>query len=366
MRIFIGSILTILGAATLQAESATLWIGTSTGGESQGIYRAELDTESGKLTEPTLAAEIENPGFLALSPASDRLYSLCAEGVASFAIQDDGAALRELSRSAVGDGGTTHLAVDHEERMVFTAQYGAGSVAVFPIDENGHIGDRTQLIHHEGSGPNPARQQSPHPHWTGVSPDNQFLFVPDLGADRIFIYKINHETRQIERHGEGVAPAGAGPRHMKFHPNGAFIFALNELNLTVSTFAYSAENGAMKRISQAVSLPKRFREIPNKASEIRVHPSGKFVYTANRGHDSITAFRVNESTGKLSPIEREAIRGSWPRNFNLDPSGKWLVAAGRVSQSLSVFEINPDTGALKFAGHIVHCPDPICVEFQSQ
>ena len=177
------------------------------------------------------------------------------------------------------------------------------------------------------------------------------------------IYKIDHEGKKITPHGEGIAVPGGGPRHMKFSDDGKFAYVLNELLLSITVFAYDGKAGTMEAIQTIETLPEELKEIPNKASEIRIHPSGKFVYAANRGHDSIAVFSRDEKSGQLTFVEREAIRGSWPRNFNIDPGGKWLIAAGRYSNTLSLFEISPESGGLLFSGHITNCPSPICIEF---
>lgn len=358
------SIALLLLATLAHADTVTLWIGTG-GGGAKGIYRTDLDTEKGTLTDPVLAAEIGSPGFLTLNSSGTRLYSLCnidKGSVAAFTIGED-QSLTLINTQPIGDGGAAHLSLDHEDRILFTAQYGGGSTAAFPILEDGSIGPRSDLEEHTGSGPNESRQKGPHPHWTGVSPDNRFLFVPDLGADKIAIYEINHADATIEPHGAGIAVPGGGPRHMKFSKDGSKIYLLNELLMSVTVFAYDAAAGSMEAVQTISTLPEDLWEIPNKSAEIRVHPSGKFVYASNRGHDSIAAFSVDESTGQLAFIEREAIRGSWPRNFNLDPSGQWMIVAGRYSNTLSVFRVDPNTGSLFFSGNIVNLPAPICVEW---
>lgn len=355
---------TLLLATALHAEPVTLWIGTG-GKNAKGIYRTVLDTETGTLSEPVLAAEIGSPGFLVLNKDRTRLYSVCSvekEGsVAAFSIGED-ESLTLLNTRPIGDGGAAHLCLDRDGKLLFTAQYGGGSTAVFPIGDDGSLGERSCLVEHEGSGPNEARQQGPHPHWVGTSPDNRFLFVPDLGADKVFIYRIDHANASIEEHGAGIAVPGGGPRHMKFSKDGTRIYLLNELLLSVTHFDYDPEAGTMERVHTLSTLPERLREVPNKASEIRLHPSGKFVYAANRGNDTIAVFAVDDRSGHLAFVEREAIRGSWPRNFNLDPEGRWLVAAGRYSNTLSVFSVDQETGGLVFTGNIVNCPAPICVE----
>lgn len=363
MKIILALTLSCFTALT-HADTVSLWIGTG-GKGAEGIYRTELNTEKGTLTDPVLAAKIGSPGFVSLSSDGKRIYCVCTiekePSVAAFRIGDD-KSLTLINSQPIGDGGAAHLSLDHEDKILFTAQYGGGSVAAFPISEDGSIGERSDLKEQAGSGPNESRQKGPHPHWTGVSPDNRFLFVPDLGADKVFIYRINHDEATITPHGAGIAVPGGGPRHMKFSKDGSKIYLLNELLMSVTVFDYDTENGTMEAGQTISTLPEEMWEIPNKSSEIRVHPNGKFVYAANRGHDSIAAFSVNEKSGELNFVEREAIRGSWPRNFNIDPTGQWMIVAGRYSNTLSVFKIDPETGGLLFHGQIVNVPAPICVE----
>ncbi|MAB77644.1 MAG: 3-carboxymuconate cyclase [Verrucomicrobiales bacterium] len=356
------SILSPLLVGTTYASSIPLWIGTG-GKNAKGIYKATFDSKNGTLTSPVLAAEVEGPGWVTLNSKKDRLYAVCKIGeprVAVWSISGDGK-LSLINSQPIGDGGAAHVCLDMEDRILFTAQYGGGSTAAFALSKDGSIGKRTALIEHKGSGPNEQRQKSPHPHWTGVSPDNRFLFVPDLGNDRIEIYKIDHENQTIEDHGFGQTVPGGGPRHMKFGSDGSKVYLLNELLLSVTVFDYDAKDGKLRPIQTIENIPPEEIEIPSKSSEIRVHPSGKFVYAANRGPDNITVFAVDNSTGKLSFVENEAIRGAWPRNFNLSPDGKWLIAAGRYSNTLSLFEIDQETGGLIFTGKVENCPSPICI-----
>jgi 6-phosphogluconolactonase len=359
-----------LVAATVNAESLDVWVGTTTprGGVSKGIYHATLDTDNGRLSAPRLVAEIREPGFLALHPSGDVLYATGTVRrdavVVAYRIDRSGgeSELTLLGSQPTGDGGAAHVATDRTGQVLFSAQYGGGSVAVYPLGDDGSIGPRSALVEHEGgSRAVSGRQDEPHPHWCGTSPDNRFVFVPDLGLDRVMVYEL--DGAGLVPHGFGEVPPGGGPRHMKFHPNGKFIYVLNELALSVTTFAYDANSGAMTPLETVSTLPDELaaKERFNSGSEIRVHPSGRFVYTATRGHDTITAFRVDDSTGRLTLIEREPIRGSWPRNFNVDPTGRWLLAAGRDSHTLAVFEIDGATGELAFTLHTVAVPTPICV-----
>jgi 6-phosphogluconolactonase len=356
----------------IRADETAVWIGMGVPahGEREGIYRATLDMKTGALSAPALAAEIRAPEFLAIHPDGKRLYAACqladgAEGVAAFEISDDKRSLKFLNGEPTGNGRACHLATDRTGRCLFTAQYGTSTVAVFPLDGDGRIRPRSDLVRHSGSGPHKARQEGPHPHWVGTDPGNRFLFVPDLGTDQIVIYEMDLAASKLKPHGHGSCPAGSGPRHFVFHPNGKFAYVVNELGISVTAFAYDAVAGTLTPIQTIDSLPAELRELPSTAAEICIHPSGEFLYASTRGHDSVSAFRIDPATGRLTFVEREPIRGVHPRNINLDPSGKWLLAAGRDSNTIAVFQIDPKTGGLVFNGKIVNSPAPICLEFQA-
>jgi 6-phosphogluconolactonase len=336
------------------------------------VYHARLDLATGKLTTPTLAAELASPGFVALHPNQHVLYATCQikrrGSVASFAIetQDGQSTLKPLNSVEIGDGGAAHLTVGRLGKCLLTAQYGGGSVALFPLDDQGKVGDRAVLVKHKGGSRIVGnRQDSPHAHWVGTDANNRFAFVPDLGLDQVVIYRLDADRLSLSTHGLGATPPGGGPRHFKFHPDGRFAYVLNELALSVTVFAYDSSRGQLARVQTIPTLTESQKagEEFNAASEIRVHPSGKFLYAANRGHDSISVFSIHPDTGKLDLIEVEPIRGSWPRNFNVDPSGRWLIAAGRDSNTLSLFSIDQQTGTLQYQRHSVFCPTPICVTF---
>lgn len=367
--------ITFMTSSSLTAAEIDVWIGTSRSKPSKGIYHCTLNPETGKLTEPELAAEIDGPGFLAMHPDGHHLYAVGSleskPCVAAYAIEKKKgkSTLSFAGMLEIGDGGAAHVSVDQTGTTLLTAQYGGGSVAAFLLNKDGTLQKRTALIDHEGgSGVVKGRQDKPHAHWSGFSPDNRFAFVPDLGMDKVVIYKVDTNTGAIETHGFGKVPAGGGPRHMKFHPNGKWVFVLNELSLSVTVFDYDAANGTMTPKQTIPTVPKTMlsKELFKSASEIRVHPSGRFVYSANRGHDTVTAFRVNQETGELSVIELENVRGATPRNINLDPSGKWLIAAGQDSHTLASFSVNQETGELTYNRSNVTAPSPICVLFQHE
>lgn len=352
-----------------------VWIGTGSAWPSEGIYITQLDQESGKLSRAELAAEIRGPGFLAMHPDGSHLYAVGALDqkpvVACYDIErrEGNNRLKFVNALEIGDGGATHVSVNQAGNLLLTAQYGGGSVASFSLETDGSLGRRLQILEHNGgSGVVAARQNRPHPHWTGFSPDQRFAFVPDLGLDRVMIYAVNAGNQSIRSHGHAEVPAGGGPRHMKFHPNGRWVYVLNELDLSVTTYSYDAEHGSMESVQTIPSVPKEqlAKEQFKSASEIRVHPSGRFVYSANRGHDTITAYRVDPENGGLQVIEREHVRGATPRNFNIDPSGRWLLAAGQDSHTLASFAIDSETGELTYNQSVIHAPSAICVLFEHE
>jgi 6-phosphogluconolactonase len=364
------------------ADEIDVWIGTS---GKDGIFHLTLDTEQGKMSAPVRAAQIEGAGFLAMHPNGKFLYATSKENggsVASFSIgelkkfdqQDRNKnagkdpsqnLLHLLNDQPTGDGGAACVGVDKTGRVLMSAQYGGGSVSTYTIKPDGSLDQRVEVVEHgDGSGAIPKRQAKSHPHWVGTSPDNRFLMVPDLGTDRVVVYELDAATAKLKPHSKIALPPGSGTRHMKFHTSGKYSYVLNELALTISVFAYDVESGGFKEIQLIETLPAdQMDKHSHSAAEIRVHPTGKFVYSSNRGHDSISVFSVDQETGKLTLVEREHIRGSIPRNFNLDPSGMWLIAAGQSSNTLALFEIDQASGELIFTRKIVNVPAPICVLF---
>ncbi len=358
-------------SAPIYAQNIDVWLGTA----KTGIYHSTLNIESGKLSNPTLASETSGAGFLAMHPNGQILYSTNRENdgsVTAFSIINSDPAkaphLKQLQSIPTGDGGAACVAIDKLGKVLMSAQYRGGSTSTYRLKPNGDLLSRAANIGHgKGSGINAKRQASAHPHWVGTSPDNQYLLVPDLGTDQVFQYQLNTDSGEISLQSKISLPPGSGPRHMKFHPTGNYAFVLNELTLTITVFRYDQSSGRFQEIQNIETLPANLKDRHlNSAAEIRVHPNGKFVYSSNRGHDSISVFKFSPEKNKLEFVERESVRGSWPRNFNLEPSGKWLLAAGQHSNTLAVFEIDQDSGELTYARQIVNLPAPICVLFQNE
>ncbi len=363
-------------AAPETDATGSLWwvyIGTYTGGDSEGIYLLHFDAESGLLEKKGLACAVENPSFLALHPSKPLLYAVGqmrdADGqvggaVSAIAINPgDGRLVLLNTQSSVGRG-PCHVAVDPSGRHVAVANYSGGSVAVLPILEDGRLGEAACHIQHEGSSVHPQRQQGPFAHSVTFDAAGRFLFAADLGADKIFVYRFDAERGVLEPNdppSATLAP-GAGPRHFAFHPTGRFAFTVNELDNTVTAFSYDATMGRLDTLQSIGTLPEDFAE-QNTTAEIRVNHSGRFLYASNRGHDSIAAFAIDQETGRLTALGQTPTGGRTPRNFNLDPSGRFLIAANQATNNVVVFRIDQDNGTLEAAGQEVAVPTPVCVLF---
>ena len=350
------------------AKPLTVFFGTG-GRGAEGIYQATFNPANGKFTPAELAAKIGSPGFLALHPNGKILYSIGrwedGSGALGYHIQKNGA-LEEFTRMICPDGGGCHISVHPSGKFLLTAQYGGGSVALFPLDGNGKLGEPTVIEHTGGSKVVDRRQDSPHPHWTGFSPDGNYALIPDLGLDQIVIYKVDSSEPAISPHGFGQSVPGGGPRHMRFSTDGKFVYLLNELSLSVTTFAWDAQNGQAKRISTTPAISEKVKagESFNSAAEILVHPNGQFLYSSNRGHDSVSVYQTNPKTGKLKVVQVQPVRGAFPRNINLTPSADWLLAAGADSNTIAAHRIDRESGKLTYQrGSVITVPSPICILF---
>lgn len=350
----------------------TLYVGTYTNGESKGIYRLVMDAGTGVLSQPALAAETKNPSFLAISPKGQYLYAVGeiddfdggkTGAVHAFAIDDQSGDLAPINHAESGGAGPCYVSVDDTGRNVLVANYGAGTVARLVAGDGGKLIGPMAVIEFEGSGPNEGRQEKPHAHFIRPDIANGFVMACDLGTDQVMIFRFDPIKGLIptDPPAASVAP-GAGPRHLAYHPSEKYVYVINELNNTITAFAYDAMEGVLTEIQTVPTLPPDFTE-NNSTAHILVHPSGKFVYGSNRGHDSIAIFQVDPSTGKLTPAGHTPTGGETPRNFAIDPSGRFLIAANQNSHSLVVFEIDQETGALTPTGATATVPSPVCIAF---
>lgn len=369
-------LLLLAAGISAPAREYTALLGTYTGSgpaDSRGIYAVRLDAETGALSAPELVAELSNPEFLTLSPDHRELYALtrvvvdgkATGGVAAFALDPAGPKLTPLNTESTGRGQLCHLAVDATGRELMVAAYGDPYVASFPLGADGRVGKVASVIPHTGPlGPKTDRQEKPHAHSITLSPDNRFAFAADLGVDRVFTYRLNPADGTLAPHEPAFATLspGSGPRHTKFSPDGKHFYILSELAGTVTACRYASATGALVPFQTVSTLPEGYAG-RHSASEIRVHPSGRFVYAANRIHNSIAVFTRDPDTGALALVENMPTGGDQPRNFNLTPDGEWLLCAHQATDNLMVFKVDQQTGRLAPTGRTAKVPRAVCVLF---
>jgi len=351
-----------------------VYIGTYTGPKSQGIYVYKFSAATGKLTPLGLAGESDRPSFLAIHPNHRYLYAVNEinnyEGqksgsVSSFSIDQKTGKLTLLNIVPSGDPTPAHLIVDHTGKYVLMANYGIGSVAAFPILADGSLGKATSFLPLTGHSINPKRQQGPHAHSIYVSPDNRFAISPDLGTDQVNIFRLDATKGTLTPNQPPFAavPAGSGPRHFAFAPNGKFGYAIEEMGSSLTAFSYDPARGVLHPLETISTLPSDFKG-SSTCAEVFVHPSGRFLYGSNRGHDSITVFALDPVKGTPTPIEYVPTEGKAPRGFGIDPTGSYLIAANQDSDSLVVFRIDAKTGRLTPTGQKEDIYHPVCVMFE--
>jgi 6-phosphogluconolactonase len=360
------------------ADKCRVYIGTYSGDNSRGIYVCELDLASGKVSEPELAAEVKNGSFLAIHPNEKFLYAVSeisdldgkrTGGVSAFAIDPASGKLELLNQQSSEGAGPCHLTVDKSGQTVLVANYGGGSVAALPISKDGKLSPAATAIQHTGSSVNKSRQAGPHAHSINVDPANKFAVAADLGLDKVLVYRLDPATSKLTANdppAAKVAP-GSGPRHFAFHPTAKYAYVINEIACTVTAFQYDPRAGVLSEVQTITTLPDGEKVKPEySTAEVQVHPSGKFVYGSNRGHDSITVYSVDPATGKLTFVENESVQGKTPRNFGIDPTGKFLLAGHQSSDTFAVFRIDQATGKLTPTGQKLKVGAPVCFKFLMQ
>ncbi len=356
----------------IPAQMLRLYIGTYTTGDSssKGVYTCEFNSETGQITTPVLAAELRNPSFLAVHPSGRFVYAVNEfsegsgrgrGGVTALLVQPDGT-LRKINEQPSPGGAPCHCNVDSTGTTLLIANYAGGNVVAYPIAPDGSLQPASSVRQHEGSSIDKSRQEAPHAHSINLSSDNRFAYAADLGLDRILIYSFdaaNHTLTPADPPFAAVTPGG-GPRHFAIHPSGRFAWTNNEMTMVVTGFRRNANDGSLFAIQEITTIPGGYNGRKSTA-ECLVHPSGKFLYVSNRGHESITAYTIDETSGLLTYVENENTGGREPRNFFIDPSGRWLLAENQNTDTIVVFSIDAETGALNPAGQSVSVGRPVCI-----
>jgi 6-phosphogluconolactonase len=360
-------------SAATPSRSARVYIGTYTEQKSKGIYVSQFDAGSGQLSNPELAAECKSPSFLAIHPNGRWLYAVNEtenfEGkksgsVAAFAIDENTGTLQLLNQQSSEGTGPCHVSLDHAGKCVMVANYGSGSVAVYQIEKDGKLAKAGSAIQHHGSSVNHQRQEGPHAHFITPDASDKFALACDLGLDKVMIYELNGPKAQLAAHQPHSAPvpAGAGPRHLVFHPSNRFAYVINEMGSSITAFDWNARRGEFKQRLTVSTLPTNYKG-DSSCAEIQMHPSGNFVCGSNRGDDSIAVFSVDPKTGRLSLVEHASTEGKTPRHFTFDPSGKWLLAENQNSDDIVVLQFNPESGHLTSTKNKIQVGAPVCAVF---
>ena len=365
----------LLGAFAARANAwsseSVLYVGTYTTGKSEGIYGYRMDPLTGALTRFTSIKAV-NPSFLTINSNRRFLYAVNEVGeflgkpggaVSAFAIDPATRNLRLLNEQATQGADPCYLSVDSRKRTLLVANYTGGNVSVFPLRSDGTLGMVAEVKQHEGSGPK-EQQKGPHAHCIIFDASERHALAADLGIDKVMIYRFDRATGKLSPATQPFAELkpGAGPRHLSFHPSGKFVYAINELDSTMSTFKYNEREGTLTMIETVSTLPNDFTGT-SYCADVHVSPSGRFLYGSNRGHNSIAVFAIDPRTGKLTLVEHVSTEGNWPRNFTIDPSGRFLLVANQRSDNVVVFSIDATTGRLKPTGVNEVIPSPVCLKF---
>jgi 6-phosphogluconolactonase len=365
--------LSVVGDAREAARQKHIfYVGTYTDRGSKGIYAYRFDSATGESTSLGLAVESTAPSFLAIAPSGQFLYAVNeisqfngqpTGAVSAFAIEPKSAKLTLLNQVPSRGEGPAHIALDRSGKYALVSNYDRGSIAVFPVMQDGRLREATAFMQHKGSSVNKERQEGPHAHAAVFSPDNRFVIVADLGLDQLLVYRFDAARGTLSSDPQIVrAVQGAGPRHLAFDAAGRHLYVINEMQSSVVAYGYDAANGTLSELQIVSALPKGFART-SEAAEIEMHSSGKFLFASNRGDDSIAVFAINPKDGTLTPVEIESTGGKTPRNFVLDPTGAWLLAANQDSDDIVVFRVDPSTGHLTRSGPELHVPSPVCVRF---
>lgn len=358
-----------------KSKEMLVYIGTYTSGKSrsEGIYIYQLNLDSGELRPYKIVKNVVEPSYLAIDRSGKHLYAVNeteiydgkkSGAVSAFAIDRKTGDLTFLNKQPSLGGAPCYVAVSENGKFVLVANYLGGNAAVFPIEAGGKLGSAIDVKQNGGNGPNKERQEAAHAHSINLDAGNEFAYLCDLGVDKVFIYRFDKETGRLKPNRAQEffrAKAGAGPRHLAFHPKGKLVFVINELDSSVTLLARDESRGTLEAIQSVSTLPADFKG-SNTCADVHASPNGKFLYGSNRGHDSLVAYRIDEAARKLEFVERVSTGGKIPRNFAIEPGGRFLLAANQNSDSIVVFRIDEQSGRLSAVGEPVAVPTPVCLK----
>ena len=371
-KFFLAMVLNSCCFLAFSQSNTYLLIGTYTSAKSEGIYVYNFNTVTGENSFVS-AAKTANPSYLAVSANNKMVYAVTENAdssklglggsISAFSFNNKKGALTLINQQFSGGKHPCYVAVDHSGKWVFAANYTSGSAALIAVNKDGSLGAIKQVLQDTGRGPNKERQEGPHVHSAMLSPTNDFLFTPDLGTDRVMIYHFDKNNGMLRAAKPAFAQSvpGSGPRHLDFHPTNRYAYLVEEMSGTVVAFAY--KTGQLKSIQRISALPANFNGLIGSA-DIHVSSDGKFLYCSNRGtSNSITIFKIDNLTGKLTVVGEQSCMGKTPRNFNFDPSGNFLLVANMHSDEIVIFKIDKKTGLLTDTHKRINVPNPVCIKW---
>ncbi len=362
------------GDDSSRAKKYFLFVGSYTQTDAEGIYVYEFDANNGSIRYLHTVAGVENPSYLAIDAQKDILVAVNETmdyngektgAVSTFSINPQDGRLTLLSQVPSGGGAPCYVSLDRECEYAFVANYMAGNVAMFPFDKDRKLLPYSDLQQHRGSGPVSDRQKGPHAHTILLDNSQRFALAADLGTDEVISYAVNYDSRKLHKVSTFSLEPGSGPRHIALHPNGRYAYIISELANTITASRYDPQTGALTKIMTAGTLPEGFKG-ESYCADIHLSKDGRFVYGSNRGHDSITIFKVDEKTGKISYTGNFSVKGAWPRNFMIDPTGNFLLVANQHSDNIVVFRIDKETGKVQDTGVEVKVSKPVCLKMMER
>ena len=361
-------LLLVLALWSANAADMYVYFGTHRSGPGIGFSLAHFDADTGVLTRPEFIMEAVEPAFFVIHTDGRHLYT-CNSGkttgsVSAYEIDPRTGKLTFLNQKPAGGADPSYITLDKTGRYALVANYQGGNIAALAINSDHSLGDRTGFAQHTGHSVNPDRQTRPFAHSIIVEPSNRYALVADLGVDKVFVYRFNEKHGSLTPNDPPFATVkpGSGPRHVKFHPNGQWVYVINEMGCTITGFNWNAAKGSLTEFQTVSTLPAGFTGT-NTCAELVIHPNGRFLYGSNRGHDSLVVFAIDQATGKLTLVERVSSQGKWPRNFTFDPTGKWILCTNHNSNNAVVFRVDAGTGKLTQVGQPVDVPYPFCERF---
>jgi len=364
--ILCGLLTSLLTAApgTLAAQTARFWIGASEG----GIYAGELDLGNGHMNNFRPVIEGVDGYYIVRHPTKPILYAILRTdgpgSIVSYRIAADGSLDLE-SELRDRPHGASHINISDDGRFLAVAYFRTGITGLYRLDDEGGITTQFAEAQHEGKGPITDKQWAPHPHYAGFSSDTRFLYVPDLGTDQVWVYRVQAQDPMLQLVQKAAAPPGSGPRHMVIHPVLDRVYVSDELPARVSRYALDRDNGELHYLDSMPPAPEAAGEVEHTVSDIRLHPSGKFLYLVNRGFDRVSVFSIDERNGELTPVEREPVRGSISRNMAFTADGQWALVAGQLSNTLAVFRVDAASGELTYVDQMASVPTPMAIVIEN-